>query len=127
MRNIEVPREMVLEYLKTASVALSTVEIARILKVRERCVRSAIFWLHRFGYVKQDDCLVYKRLITVKKKLLNGNRKIHLYRWTGKSEPLKKMYSKGLSQADIEKSTRSYNPKLLDECMMAMRNRSVKA
>lgn len=115
-------RERVLELIKLASLPLTTKEMARILKVKERSVRAAIFWLGKAEFIVQDGFITTKTLLIVKDKTFRGKRKIYLYKWTGKTDPIKKIQIKHIDQAELHENNKSYGDvNLLQTLMMKMR------
>ena len=122
MRNVDVNREGVLELIKTAEVPLTSKEMARILKVKERSVRAAIVWLIKGGFVKSDGFIVSSSLLIVKNKTFRGKRKIYMYIWTGKNSEIKKLSVKGMSTNEITEANKDYsNVIFLQSLIMKMR------
>ena len=122
MRNVDVNREGVLGLIKTAEVPLTSKEMARILKVKERSVRAAVVWLIKGGFVKSDGFIVSSSLLIVKNKTFRGKRKIYMYIWTGKTSEVKKLSVKGMSCHEITEANKDYsNVNFLQSLIMKMR------
>lgn len=120
--NVHVTRERVLELIKLATLPLTTKEMARILKVKERSVRAAIFWLGKAEFIEQDGFITTKMLMIVKNKTFKGKRKIYLYKWTGKNDPIKKIQIKNMNQVELHERNKNYGDvNLLQDLMMKMR------
>ena len=122
MRNVDVNREGVLELIKTAEVPLTSKEMARILKVKERSVRAAVVWLIKGGFAKADGFIISSSLLIVKNKTFRGKRKIYMYIWTGKNSEVKKLSVKGMSTNEISEASKDYsNVNFLQSLIMKMR------
>ena len=122
MRRVDVNREGVLELIKTAEVPLTSKEMARILKVKERSVRAAIVWLIKGRFVKPEGFIISSSLLIVKNKTFRGKRKIFMYVWTGKDSEIKKLSVKGKSVQEIKEANKDYsNVNFLQSLIMKMR------
>lgn len=121
--NVNVTRERVLKLIKTATVPLTTWEMARILKVKERSVRAAIFWLGKAGVVVTDGFIISQTLMIVRNKTFKGKRKIWLYKWTGKAIPDKRTQIKNLDKDELAEKNRDYGDAvMLQNLMRGMRH-----
>jgi hypothetical protein len=89
LRKVDVNRERVLGLIKTASVSLTTKEIGRILKVKERSVRAAVTWLVFGGYLVPDGAIITQ---TTPGKYGKRKFKVQVYKWTGKIDKICKVY-----------------------------------
>lgn len=122
MRKVEVTREKVLELIKSASVPLTSKEMARILKVKERSVRAAITWLTIGGFIVGDGHITASSLMVVKNKTFKGKYKINLYKWTGKTTPIHILHIRGLNENDLLAANKEYGDfNLLQNLMMSMK------
>lgn len=93
MRIVDVNRERVLGLIKTATVALTTKEMGRILKVKERSVRAAVTWLMKGGFILPTGTIISQ---TTPGKYGKRKFKIQVYGWTGKTDAICKIYTKEL-------------------------------
>lgn len=93
MRSVDTNRERVLGLIKTASVALTTKEMGRILKVKERSVRAAITWLIIGGFVEPHGTIISQ---TTPGRYGKRKFKIQVYQWTGKTSEICKIHVRDL-------------------------------
>lgn len=93
MRNVDINRERVLGLIKTAAIPLTTKEMGRILKVKERSVRAAVGWLKLGGFIQFDGEIIRQ---TTPTKYGKRRFKVKVYKWTGKEDPICKLYVKDM-------------------------------
>ncbi len=116
MRKVDVNRERVLGLIKTANVALTTNEMGRILKVKERSVRAAVTWLKIGGFINFVGVIVRQ---TTPSKYGKRKYKIKVYKWSGKDDPICKIYTKDYDRCMPEKMFHG-DVNLLQNIMMNM-------
>ncbi|MFA6039876.1 MAG: hypothetical protein WC733_00050 [Methylophilus sp.] len=101
MRKVEINRERVLGLIKTANVALTTKEMGRILKVKERSVRAAITWLKIGGFIEPKGTLETQ---TTPSKYGKRKFKVQMYSWTGKNEDICKIHHREIENGALPKT-----------------------
>lgn len=120
MKKVNINRERVLELIKSAPIALSTKEMARILRVKERSVRAAIIWLKIGGFIKQEGFIMSQ---TTPGPYGKRKYKIDLYVWTGRKEAICQIHTKDLTEVNKELVNKNYGDVgLLQSLMMGMRS-----
>ena len=117
LRKVDVTRERVLGLIKTATVALTTKEMGRILKVKERSVRAAVSWLILGGFIICAGTIVSQ---TTPGKYGKRKFKIQVYQWTGKTEEVCKIYTSDYVDRKIVKNNYGDGGLMLQGLMMGM-------
>jgi hypothetical protein len=98
LRKTAINRERVLGLIKTASVALTTAEMGRILKVKERSVRAAVTWLILGGFIIPQGTIISR---TTSGKYGKRKFKIQIYKWTGKEDDICKIHTDELVDVGV--------------------------
>lgn len=120
---MDVNRERVLGLIKTASVSLTTKEMGRILKIKERSVRAAVGWLVLGKFIEHDGEIVSQ---TTPGKYGKRKFKIKIYKWTGKTDQICKIHTKDLVDREIKQQSFYGDGLLLQTVMMEMRRERLK-
>lgn len=118
LRNVEVTRERVLGLIKTASVSLTTKEMGRILKVKERSARAAVTWLVLGGFIIKDGCIESQ---TTPGRYGKRKFKIQVYKWTGKTTEICKVHTKDFVDVSVEKKSHNGDVLLLQKLINGMK------
>lgn len=98
---VSIRREAVLDLVKRMPLALTTKEMARMLGVKEVCVRAAISWLELGGFIRVRCHVVrtYER---------GNKRKIARWEWTGRKDPISPIRTKEVDEPQREAMKRCY-------------------
>jgi hypothetical protein len=101
-KEASVRRQAVLDLIKDQSAAITTKEMARILRVKEVSVRAAVTWLGLGGYIVPDghEVRVYENK--------SYKKKIALYKWTGKADPICPVRVKEVDELAREQINKRY-------------------
>lgn len=118
MRKVDINRERVLGLIKTATVSLTTKEMGRILKVKERSVRAAVSWLILGGFIISDGVIISQ---TTPGRYGKRKFKIQVYKWTGKTTEICKIHTKDLVDREIEEKSHNGDVLLLQNLIMGMK------
>lgn len=94
----KITRQDVLELIQRIPMPLTTKEMARVLQVKEVSVRAAIIWLEIGGYIKESGTF------TRKYENKSYTKKVTLWRWSGKADPICKVAIKETDQVDRERN-----------------------
>lgn len=118
MDKVDVNRERVLGLIKTASVSLTTKEMGRILKVKERSVRAAVAWLVLGNFIKPDGIIMSQ---TTPGQYGRRKFKIQVYKWTGKTDEISKIHTSDFKNGEIKKPDRGDSGLMLQNLMMGIK------
>lgn len=99
---VSINRQAVLELIRTQTSPQTSKQMARILGVKEVSVRAAITWLRLGGFIRRDGYVIqcYQP---------RGNKKkIALYVWTGRADPICQVRVKEVDQVEWEQLKKNY-------------------
>lgn len=101
-KEVCIRRQAVLDLIKAQTAPMSTKEMARALGVKEVSVRAAVIWLELGGFIVKCGEIIRRY------EGKSYKRKIALWKWTGRLDPISPVRVKEVDQPEREQLNKRY-------------------